>query len=206
MQLIKPKILIGDDHGMIRRGISLLVQMEIGDYSITEAGSCSKIMSELNRTYFTHLILDIIFPDGSSLEILPNIRSLYPSIKILIFSMQPPEIHGEAMKHFDISYYLSKTADNATVIKVLTNFLNNDKNIAESNQMVSSINPFKTLTPRELQILHYMLNGFGTKQIADTLNLRMNSVSTFKKRIYQKTESANFKALIDLCTLYKINY
>jgi len=180
--------------------------MEIGDYSITEAGSCSKIMSELNRNYFTHLILDIIFPDGSSLEILPNIRSVYPSIKILIFSMQPPEIHGEAMKHFDISYYLSKTADNATVIKVLTNFLNNDKNIAESNQMVSSINPFKTLTPRELQILHYMLNGFGTKQIAETLNLRMNSVSTFKKRIYQKTESANFKSLIDLCTLYKINY
>ncbi len=191
---------------MIRRGISLLIQMEIGDYSIEEADSCSKVMAQLNKSYFTHLILDIIFADGNSLEILPNIKKLYPSLKILVFSMQPPEIHGEAFKHTNISYYLSKTADNATVIKILTNFLNNDKNIHESNQVVTNVNPFKTLTSRELQILHYMLNGLGTKQISDMLNLKMNSVSTLKKRIYQKTESANFKALIDLCTLYKINY
>lgn len=206
MQLIKPKILIGDDHGIIRRGIALLIQMEIGDYQITEAGTCSKVMAELNKNYYTHLILDIIFPDGSSLEILPNIKSLYPGLKIMFFSMQPSEIHGEALKQFNIKYYLSKTSDNETVKKVLTNFLNNDKAIEESANIVSGINPFKTLTPRELQILHYMLNGFGTKQISETLNLKMNSVSTLKKRIYQKTESPNFKALIDLCTLYRINY
>ena len=206
MQLIKPKILIGDDHGMIRRGITLLIQMEIGQYSITEADSCSKVMAELNKNYYTHLILDIIFADGNSLEILPNIKKLYPSLKILIFSMQPPEIHGEAFRQINISYYLSKTSDNDTVVKVLTNFLNNNRTIDQSNLMVSGINPFKTLSSRELQILHYMLNGFGTKQISETLNLKMNSVSTLKKRIYQKTETDNFKALIDLCTLYKINY
>ena len=51
MQLIKPRILIGDDHGIIRKGISLLIQMEIGNYSITEAGTCSKVMQELNKNY-----------------------------------------------------------------------------------------------------------------------------------------------------------
>lgn len=206
MQLIKPTILIADDHGMIRRGITLLIKMEIGDYTVYEADSCAKVMAQLNKNFVTHLILDIIFADGNSLEILPNIRSLYPSLKILIFSMQPPEIHGEAFKQNNITYYLSKVSDNDTVVKVLTNFLNNNKNIETSNQMVSSINPFKTLSSRELQILHYMLNGFGTKQISETLNLKMNSVSTLKKRIYQKTDTANFKTLIDLCTLYKINY
>ncbi len=197
---------MGDDHGMIRRGITLLIKMEIGDYTVLEADSCSKVMAQLNKNYITHLILDIIFADGNSLEILPNIKRLYPSLKILIFSMQPPEVHGEAFKQNDITYYLSKGSDNDTVVKVLTNFLNNNKNIEQSNQMVSAINPFKTLSSRELQILHYMLNGFGTKQISETLNLKMNSVSTLKKRIYQKTDTANFKALIDLCTLYKINY
>lgn len=206
MQLIKPIILMGDDHGMIRRGITLLIKMEIGDYTVLEADSCSKVMAQLNKNYITHLILDIIFADGNSLEILPNIKRLYPSLKILIFSMQPPEVHGEAFKKNDITYYLSKGSDNDTVVKVLTNFLNNNKNIEQSNQMVSAINPFKTLSSRELQILHYMLNGFGTKQISETLNLKMNSISTLKKRIHQKTDTANFKALIDLCTLYKINY
>lgn len=104
--------------------------------------------------------------------------SVCTSLKILIFSMQPPEVHGEAFKQNDITYYLSKGSDNETVVKVLTNFLNNNKNIERSNQMVSAINPFKTLSSRELQILHYMLNGFGTKQISETLNLKMNSVST----------------------------
>ncbi len=206
MQLIKPRILLGDDHGMIRRGISLLIQMEIGNYAIAEADSCSKVMAQLNKDYFTHLIIDIIFPDGNSLEILPNIKRLYPSLKILVFSMQPPEIHAEAFKQLNISYYLSKTSDNTTVVKVLTNFLNNDKAIEDSNQMSSSVNPFKTLTSRELQVLHYMLNGLGTKQISETLNLKMNSVSTLKKRIYDKTNSNNFKTLIDLCSLYKINF
>jgi two-component system, NarL family, invasion response regulator UvrY len=203
--MIKPKILIADDHGIIRRGISLLIKMEIGDFSIGEADSCSKVMSELNKAHYTHLILDIIFPDGNALEILPNIKSLYPYLRILVFSMQPPEIHGEVFKQQNISYYLSKTADNNTVMEVMTNFLNN-KIVEESNQVQSVINPFKSLSSREFQILHYLLNGLGTKQISDTLNLKMNSVSTLKKRIYQKTSCANFKELIDLCTLYKINY
>jgi two-component system, NarL family, invasion response regulator UvrY len=206
MQLIKPKILIGDDHGMIRRGLSLLIQMEIGEYTVAEADSCSKVMAQLKKEYYTHLILDIIFADGSSLEILPNIKSLYPALKILVFSMQPSEIHGEVFRQINVNYYLSKTSDNATVVKVLTNFINNDKSIEESNHITSGINPFKSLSSRELQILHYMLNGLGTKEISETLNLKMNSVSTFKKRIYDKTNSPNFKSLIDLCTLYKINF
>lgn len=191
---------------MIRRGLSLLIKTEIGEYTIAEADSCSKVMSELHKSYYTHLVLDIIFADGNALEILPNIRSLYPSLKILMFSMQPPEIHGEAFRQINISYYLSKTSDNETVVKVLTNFLNNNSYIDKSTHITSGVNPFKSLSSRELQILHYMLNGFGTKQISETLNLKMNTVSTLKKRIYQKTESANFKSLIDLCTLYKINY
>lgn len=206
MHLIKPRILIGDDHGIIRKGISLLIQMEVGNFIVAEAGTLSKVMFELNKNYYSHLILDIIFPDGSSLEILPNIKSLYPGLKIMFFSMQPSDIHGEVLNQYNIKYYLSKTSDNETVAKVLTNFLNNDRNIEESTHLVSGVNPFKDLTSRELQVLHYMLNGFGTKQISETLNLKMNSVSTFKNRIYLKTKCPNFKALIDLCTLYKINY
>nr|WP_262915954.1 helix-turn-helix transcriptional regulator [Flavihumibacter cheonanensis] len=71
---------------------------------------------------------------------------------------------------------------------------------------VVATNPFQELTVRELQILHHLLNGMGTKQIADTLNIKMNSVSTLKKRIYEKTATNSYKALVDLCTLYKINF
>jgi DNA-binding NarL/FixJ family response regulator len=206
MQLIKPTILIGDDHGMIRRGLTLLIQMEIGKFKITEAHTCAKVISELHKHYYTHLILDLVFPDGSAMEILPNIRNLWPGLKILIFSMQPVEIHGEALKSHNITQYLSKTSDNVTVVNVLKDFLNNVKTVEDSYQKPNDFNPFITLSSRELQVLHYMLNGYGTKKISDTLNITMSTVSTLRKRIYQKTNSPNFKSLIDLCTLYKINY
>lgn len=204
--MVKPKILIGDDHGMIRKGLALLIKMEIGDYSISEADSCAKVMETLNKDHYTHLILDVIFADGNALEIVPNIRRLCPWLHILVFSMQPPQIHGEAFKQSQISYYLSKTTDNATVVKVITNFLNNDKAIEDSSHLVSTVNPFQHLTSRELQVMHYMLNGLGTKQISETLNIKMNSVSTLKKRIFAKTNSPNFKSLIDLCSQYKVNF
>ena len=206
MQLIKPRILIGDDHGMIRSGVSLLIQMEIGDYVIGEADSCSKVMAQLHKNSYTHLILDIIFADGNSLEILHNIKRLYPALKIMMFSMQPFEIHNETFRKMNITWYLSKTSDNPIVIKSLTDFLNNTKVVNDNMQVVSTINPFKSLTSRELQVLHYMLNGLGTKMISTTLNLKMNSVSTLKKRIYEKTNSTSFKSLIDLCTLYKLSF
>jgi two-component system, NarL family, invasion response regulator UvrY len=191
---------------MIRRGLSLLIQTEIGKYSITEASSCAKVMQELKKNYFSHLILDIIFGDGSAMEILPNIRSLYPGLKILIFSMQPADIHGEALKAYKITNYLSKTSDNETTVKAISDFLHNTKDNSTKPTSNNIINPFISLSSRELQILHYMLNGYGTKEISDTLNITMSSVSTLKKRIFQKTNTANFKALIDLSTMYKINY
>lgn len=67
-------------------------------------------------------------------------------------------------------------------------------------------NPFKALAPRELEVLHYVLKGLGTKEIAETLNLKMNTVSTIKARIYEKTNAGNIKELIELATLYNVNY
>ncbi len=57
-----------------------------------------------------------------------------------------------------------------------------------------------------LEILHYILKGSGTKEIAETLNLKMNTVSTMKNRIYEKTNAGNIKELIELATLYNVNY
>ncbi len=67
-------------------------------------------------------------------------------------------------------------------------------------------NPFKALAPRELEILHYVLKGIGTKEISETLNLKMNTVSTLKSRIYEKTNAGNIKELLELATLYNVNY
>lgn len=200
-----PKILIADDHSMIRKGLKLNVQLTLGYTDIAEVATCSELMKELVKKKYTHLILDIILSDGSTLEVIPNIRRVYPDLHILVFSMQPAEIYGEALKQYGIHFYLSKSVGDEEIIQVLQKFLQNEKPVRRTN-IQHHDNPFTTLAPRELEILHYVLKGIGTKEIAETLNLKMNTVSTIKTRIYEKTNAGNIKELIELATLYNVNY
>jgi len=202
---MQPKILIADDHSMIRKGLKLNIQLTLGYTDIEEVATCNDLMKELVKKKYTHLILDIILSDGSTLEVIPNIRRVYPDLHILVFSMQPAEIYGEALKQYGINYYLSKSVGDEEIINILQKFLQNETPVRRNN-IQHQDNPFSTLAPRELEILHYVLKGIGTKEIAETLNLKMNTVSTIKTRIYEKTNAGNIKELIELATLYNVNY
>lgn len=202
---MKPKILIADDHSMIRKGLKLDIKLKLGYDDITEVSTCRELMQELIKKNCTHLILDIILSDGSTLEVIPNIRRVYPDLKILMFSMQPAEIYGEALKQYGIYYYMSKAAGDEEIVRVLQKFLLNEAPV-RSSQVRHQDNPFQTLAPRELEILHYLLKGTGTKEISEILNIRMNTVSTVKTRIFEKTNAANLIELIELATLYNVNY
>jgi two-component system, NarL family, invasion response regulator UvrY len=202
---MEPKILIADDHSMIRKGLKLNIQLNLGYTDMGEVSTCHELMNELVKKRYTHLILDIILSDGSTLEVIPNIRRVYPDLHMLVFSMQPAEIYGEALKQYGINYYLSKSVGEEEMIHILQKFLQNEVPVRRNN-IQHNDNPFTSLAPRELEILHYVLNGNGTKEIAETLNLKMSTVSTLKTRIYEKTNAGNIKELMELATLYNVNY
>jgi two-component system, NarL family, invasion response regulator UvrY len=202
---MQPSILIADDHSMIRKGLKLQIQLTLGHADIQEVATCNDLMNELVKKKYTHLVVDIILSDGNTLEVIPNIRRVYPDLQILVFSMQPAEIYGEALKQYGINYYLSKSVGEEEMIQVLQKFLQNEVP-QRRNNIQHQDNPFKTLAPRELEILHYVLKGIGTKEIGETLNLRMSTISTMKTRIYEKTNAGNIKELMELATLYNVNY
>ncbi|MDR3715378.1 MAG: response regulator transcription factor [Puia sp.] len=204
--IAEPEILLADDHSMIRKGLKLLLQLHLGHTAVRELVSCNELMKELSKKKYTHLVLDIILTDGNTLEVLPNIRRLYPDLSILIFSMQPAEVYGEALKQYGIYHYLSKTTPEDETIRVLRQFLQNEQPSRINQVLRHPKNPFSSLAPRELEILHYILKGIGTKDIAETLNVKMNTISTLKARIFEKTQTENLKELIELAALYNVNY
>ncbi len=204
--MIQPQILLADDHSMIRKGLKLYLQLDLGYTNIGEASSCNELMKELVKNSYTHLILDIILSDGSTLEVIPNITKVYPHLKIMIFSMQPAEIYGEALKQYGITHYLSKSSGEEEINLVIRRFIYNENPVIKENGRRQHENPFSALAPRELEILHYVLKGIGTKEISETLNLKMSTISTMKNRIYEKTTAGNIKELMELATLYSVNY
>lgn len=203
---MQPGILIADDHSIIRKGLKVHMQLNLGYTDIREATSCHDLMKELQKKNYSHLIVDIILSDGNSLEIIPNIRRLYPALQIMVFSMQPAEVYGEALKQYGVRHYLSKSAGEEELIQAIQRFIQNEAPARHGKPLQQPDNPFRTLAPRELEVLHYVLKGLGTKQIAETLNLKMNTVSTIKNRIYDKTQAGNIKELIELASVYNVNY
>lgn len=200
------RILLADDHSMIRRGLKIFLQTTMGFPVVGEVSSCSELLLELSRNKYTHLVLDIILKDGNSLEVLPNLRRLFPNLKIMIFSMQPNEIYAPAVRQYQIFHYLHKSAGEEDMLQELGKFIQEESTPTPPAAIQSRLNPFSALAPRELEILHYLLKGFGTKHIGETLNLRMSTVSTVKNRIFEKTQAKNLKELIELATLYNLNY
>src|SRR5689334_2593401 len=204
--MMQPCILIADDHSIIRTGLKIFMQVNLGYKNISEVSTCNSLMKELIKKKYSHLILDIILSDGSTLEVIPNIRRVYPELNIMIFSMQSAEIYGEAVKQYGINYYLPKSTGEEEMQQTLQRFLQNETPLKRNPVLQNSENPFSSLTPRELEILHYLLKGMGTKEISEILNLKMNTVSTMKNRIFEKTNAGNIKELIELATLYNVNF
>lgn len=202
---MQQSIVIADDHSMVRKGMKLLLQANMGYKDVSEATSCNELMKLLLQKQCSHLILDIILSDGTALEIIGNIKNLYPHTNVMIFSMQLAEVYAEAFRQYDVHYFLHKSSSEEHTISLLNKFLNNE-DAPQPDRKQASQNPFSSLSPRELEVIHYLLNGHQTKDISKTLNLGMSTVSTLKKRIFEKTETENFKQLLELASLYDINF
>jgi DNA-binding NarL/FixJ family response regulator len=84
------KVIIADDHSIVRMGLSSLIK-QFNVQVVDEVATCNELMQALKNDTYTHLVLDIILPDGNTLEIIENINNSYPKLSILIHSMQPIE-------------------------------------------------------------------------------------------------------------------
>jgi len=194
------ELLLADDHSMIRKGLSILCQREFGIPRIDEVSSCSDLMKALRKKDYTHAIIDLALSDGVTLEILPNIRHLYPQLNILVFSMQPSGMYRSGLARFGIANFISKAAPERETFRQLGEFLGSmDISPADT----ASPAAFPRLTPRETEVLHYLLMGLGSAEIADILNMKQNTISTFKKRSLAKSNARNVLELKEMAAVHK---
>jgi DNA-binding NarL/FixJ family response regulator len=143
-------------------------------------------------------LLDINFSDGSSLEILPEIRRKYPELRIAILTMQPTSVYSKVFKQFGVKCFISKDTLAENTITFLRSFLQDDTDDWTATPANSRTTPFEKIHPRELEILNYWLQGIGTKEISTKLGIAMTTVSTVKGTIFRKTGTNNIIELKEL--------
>lgn len=198
------RVLIADDHSIVRMGLGALIkQLDVSE--VDEVANCADLMAQLNTETYSHLILDLIMPDGNALEIIENINRLYPDLSILIHSMQPIEVYGKILKKYKVHSYLYKGVSESEIKKHIKSFIKLE-DLSFSKHFDRDNNPFSSLAIRELEVLHYLLNGYRTKEISAILGLKMNTISTIKAVIFDKVEAKNFTHLLQLAHVHQISY
>src|ERR1700743_2205376 len=119
------ELLICDDHLMVRKGLKAICQTQFGLNQIDEASSCNELMRALKKKSYTHAIVDLVLSDVVTLEILPNVRCLYPDLHILVFSMQPFGMYRAGLARYGITQFISKAAPERETFRQLQDFLYN---------------------------------------------------------------------------------
>lgn len=193
-------VLLADDHVTVRRGVEVLCERHLGIKEFGNAASCSEILMRLKRKRYSHLILDLIFPDGISLEIIPTIRGLYPKLRIGIFSMQSEDIYKNALNSYGIYDFMSKDAPEQETVKALRRFIF-DERPAKNLRPIDKNSTLMDLAPREVEVMYYLINGVKQSVIAKTLNLKKQTVSTIKYRIFEKGNVNNLIELKELASI-----
>ncbi len=203
-----PKItfLIADDHSMIRQGLVFIIEDLDIDYEIIQTSSISGILETIKNKPIDIAIIDVHFPDGNSLNILQEIRKLNSEIKILIFTGVDENAHALKFIKAGANGFLGKLSEEEDIQQAIQKIINTGEYISpitqaailNSIQNPSLFNPLASLTEREMQIAKLYAKGLGNLEIANQLDIKQNTVSTQKKRIFEKLKIENIVELIEL--------
>jgi len=202
--------LIADDHSVVRSGLVMIVKSLFNDATIFQASNFNEIQKTLEINTVDILILDISFPEGNSLNIIPTLKMEHPNLKILMFSSHDEEMFALRYIKAGADGYLSKLStpdeiENA-VLKIsqegkYTSSKVRDK-IIDSFMFNKPQNPLEELSDREMEIATLLVNGMGNLEISNVLKLKSTTVSTYKNRVFEKLGVDNLSALIQFFNIH----
>ena len=193
------KVLIADDHAVVREGVKHILS-EMPDVVIAgEAGRGQEVLEKVGKNEYDLILLDIAMPGRDGLEILKDLKLQKPKLPVLILSMFPEEQYALRALKSGASGYLTKDSIPDELIKAIQKIVRGGKYISSSfsEKMLFSFDSdaekplHETLSDREYQVMRMIASGKTLKEIADELALSVKTVSTYKSRILDKTGMKN---------------
>lgn len=190
----KIKILIADDHAIVREGLKQIVAEEKDMIVSGEAENASSLMSLLEKDNWSIVVLDINMPGKSGLEALKDIKHLYPDLPVLILSMFSEDQYGLRAIKAGASGYLKKVSAPTELViairKIVSGrkYINPDlaEKLAENLGSENQNNLHEKLSDREYQIMCNIALGKTAEEIAEDLSLSINTIYTYRNRILEK--------------------
>ena len=198
------KVLIADDHEIIRRGIKQILVEGFPFIEISEAVDTATLLEKAKAGNWDIIISDLSMPGGGGLEAIPKIIDKKPEQRILIVSIYPEEQYAFRAIRLGAYGFLNKDTAPDELIKAVNTIISGRRYINPelADRMTSSklkkagLLPHELLSEREFQVMLKLATGISISEIATQLNVSANTISTYRIRVMEKMDLKNNADLI----------
>jgi two-component system, NarL family, invasion response regulator UvrY len=188
------RILLVDDHELLRRGLRLLLLEEYPQAVISEAGTVAQALNLIHAGPWELVVLDINLPGGSGLDLLTEVKRQQPNVAVLMLSSYPEEEFAVRAFKLGASGYLTKSSVAEEMLRAARKALQGGRYVSLElgEKLAGTLGrrvagaPHETLSRRELAVLRLVASGRTLKQIAAELSLSEKTVSTYRTRLAVK--------------------
>ena len=198
------RILIADDHAVVRRGLQQILVDAYGDVVIGEATNAEEVVGQIREDNWDIVILDISMPGRSGLDALKEIKKDRPDLPVLVLSIHPEDQFATRVLKAGASGYMTKETIPEELVNAINKVLSGGKYVSpelaeklaeDLEREVNGTPMHKRLSDREYEVLLMIASGLTISDIADKLMLSVKTISTYRARILEKM---NLKGNADL--------
>jgi two-component system invasion response regulator UvrY len=206
------KIIIADDHTIVREGIKLLLIEAFPFAEITDVCDSVDLLKLIRKEKYDVVICDISMPPGDSgLESIKQIKEIYPKLPIIILSMHSPDQYAVRTIRAGAVGYLTKASATRELVKAVNTVLSGKKYLSADVAVIladafenSHVQTVEALSDREFEVFKLLASGKPVSDIAKQLFLSTNTISTFRARIFEKMGFQNNLELVRYAIDHKL--
>lgn len=183
------RVLLVDDHPVVRNGLKRVLATPGGDIMVDEAGNADEAIEHLRAAPCDIVVLDITMPGRSGLDLLKDLRRERPALPVLVLSMHPASQFARRVLSAGAAGYLTKDSAPGELARAITRLREGKRYLGPSSthQQPPAARPaHDQLSDREYQVMRMLASGHQVGQIAQDLSLSVKSISTYRARILKK--------------------
>jgi len=186
------RILLVDDHAVVRRGVRAILEDQVPPYAVAEASSGDEALTTLVQP-FDAVVLDLSMPGRSGIDLLAEIKHRHPKLPVLIMSLHGKEQFAVRALRAGASGYLTKAAAPEQLTAAIQRIVRGGRYISESlaerlaaDAGGATAAPHERLSDREFDVMRGIASGSAVGEIASTMHLSVKTVSTYRARLLDK--------------------
>lgn len=188
------RVLIADDHMIVRRGLRDILIQELEGAVCAEARNAEEVLEQTRSREWDLVILDLTMPGRSGLDVLRDLKREQPNLPVLVLSMHSEQQYGKRVLKAGASGYLNKESAPEELVQAIRKVLNGGHYVSPTlaEKLALDLRPETErsaddrLSDRELEVLRMLASGRTNSQIAEQLHLGATTVSTYRARILEK--------------------